>query len=140
MSKKGCAVARSTAFNNLLASSGITLDCVSGLALGNAQKTNFSPRVGFAYRLTPTMVVRGGFGTAYGALGNLGYGGTLGTNYPFVYVAQFPAPDPNHPLLLDNGHPATLEESFTTVNFQDPTINSGWLGSGDGKVATYTNG
>ena len=125
MSTKGCAVARSTSFNNLLASSGIALNCVPDLALGNAQKTNFSPRVGFAYRLTPTMVVRGGFGTAYGALGNLGYGGTLGTNYPFVYVAQFPAPDSQHPLLLSNGHPATLEESFTTVNFQDPTVNSG---------------
>jgi len=125
MSKKGCAVARSASFDALLASSGIALNCVSDLALGNAQKTNFAPRVGFAYRLTPTLVVRGGFGSAYGALGNLGYGGTLGTNYPFVYVASFPSPDSQHPLLLSNGHPATLEETFTTVNFQDPTINSG---------------
>lgn len=125
MSKKGCAVARSSSFDALLVSSGITLNCVSDLTLGQAQKTNFAPRVGFAYRLRPTLVVRGGFGTAYGALGNLGYGGTLGTNYPFVYVATFPSPDSQHPLLLNNGHPATLEEAFTTVNFQDPTINSG---------------
>lgn len=125
MSTQGCAVARSTAFNTLLAASNITLDCVSGLTLGEAQKTNFAPRVGFAYRLRPTLVVRGGFGTAYGALGNLGYGGTLGSNYPFVYVATFPSPDSQHPLLLSNGQPATMEAAFTTVNFQDPTINSG---------------
>jgi hypothetical protein len=70
-------------------------------------------------------VVRGGFGTAYGALGNLGYGGTLGTNYPFVYVTSIPSPDSQHPILLSNGQPATLEQTFTTLNFQNPTVNSG---------------
>jgi hypothetical protein len=125
MSKQGCAVPRSTAFNALLASSNITLDCVSSLALGNAQITNFAPRVGFAYRFMPNLVVRGGFGTAYGALGNLGYGGTLGTNYPFVYVTSVPSPDSQHPILLSNGQAATMEQAFTSLNFQDPTINSG---------------
>ena len=125
MSKQGCAVPRSTAFNTLLTSSNISLACVSGLTLGNAQKTNFAPRIGFAFRLTPQIVIRGGFGTAYGALGNLGYGGTLGTNYPFVYVTSIPSADSQHPILLSNGQPATMEETFTTLNFQDPTINSG---------------
>ena len=121
----GCQVPRSTGFNTLLASSNINLECVSGLTLGNAQKVNFAPRLGFAYRVKPTIVVRGGYGITYGALGNLGYGGTLGTNYPFVYTATFNSPDSQHPLLLSNGNPATMEEAFTTVNFQDPTINSG---------------
>lgn len=125
MSKQGCAVPRSTAFNALLASSNITLDCVSSLSLGNAQITNFAPRVGFAYRFMLNLVVRGGFGTAYGALGNLGYGGTLGTNYPFVYVTSIPSPDSQHPILLSGGQPATMEEAFATLNFQDPKINSG---------------
>jgi hypothetical protein len=125
MSKQGCAVPRSAAFDTLLASSNISLDCVSSGTLGNAQSTNFAPRVGFAYRITPSLVVRGGFGTAYGALGNLGYGGTLGTNYPFVYVSTFNSPDSQHPLLLSNGQPATMEQAFTTVSLSDPTINSG---------------
>ena len=125
MSKQGCAVPRSAAFNALLASSNINIDCVSSMTLGNAQKTNFSPRVGFAFRITPKLVARGGFGTAYGALGNLGYGGTLGTNYPFVYVTTVPSPDSQHPILLSDGSPATMEHSFTTLNFQDPTVNSG---------------
>ncbi|MGC1872111.1 MAG: TonB-dependent receptor [Acidobacteriaceae bacterium] len=121
----GCQVPRSTGFNTLLTSSNISLECVSGLSLGNAQKLNFAPRLGFAYRVQPTIVVRGGYGITYGALGNLGYGGTLGTNYPFVYVATFNSPDSQHPLLLSNGDPATMEEALTTVNFQDPTVNNG---------------
>ncbi len=125
MSKQGCTVPRSAAFNTLLTSSNITLDCVSSLTLGTAQKSNFAPRVGFAYSLTPTLVLRAGFGTAYGALGNLGYGGTLGTNYPFVYVQTFPSPDSQHPLLLPNGQPATMEEAFAQYNFQNPAISTG---------------
>jgi hypothetical protein len=125
MSNKGCAVARSSAFDALLSASNISLQCVSGLTLGKAQGTNFAPRVGLAYRMTPRIVVRGGFGIAFGALGNLGYGGTLGTNYPFVYTATFPSADSQHPILLSNGQPATMEQAFTTVNFQDPTINNG---------------
>ena len=125
MSTKGCQVARSTAFNALLTSSNITLACVPGLTLGQAQKTNFAPRVGFAYRVTPKLVIRGGYGPSYGALGNLGYGGTLGTNYPFVYTSTFNSPDSQHPLALPNGQTATLENSLSSINIQDPTINSG---------------
>lgn len=125
MSKKGCAVPRSSTFDSLLASSNINLDCVNNLTLGSAQKTNFAPRVGFAYRFRPNLVVRGGYGIAYGALGNLGYGGTLGTNYPFVYTVTFNSPNSQSPLLLSNGQTATLENAFTTVNLQDPTMLAG---------------
>ncbi|GGG89327.1 TonB-dependent receptor [Edaphobacter dinghuensis] len=124
--KQGCNVARSSSFDALLASSNIKLDCVSGLSLGQAQKTNFAPRVGFAYRMTPTQVLRGGYGIAYGALGNLGYGGTLGTNYPFVYTSTFNSPDSQHPLIpVTNGSTATMENAFTQINIGDPTVNTG---------------
>ncbi|HEX4038462.1 MAG TPA: TonB-dependent receptor [Acidobacteriaceae bacterium] len=125
MPKEGCAVPRSSAFNALLATDDIALNCVSDLTLGNAQKTNFAPRVGFAYSVLPTLVLRGGFGTAYGALGNLGYGGTLGTNYPFVYTQSFYANDSQHPLALPNGQPATMEQTFAQYNFQDSTVSTG---------------
>lgn len=125
ISTKGCQVARSAKFDALLASDNISLACVPNLTLGHAQKTNFAPRLGFAYRVTPRLVVRGGYGLTYGALGNLGYGGTLGTNYPFVYVDQFNSPDSQHPYLLTDGTPATMEHAFQTVNLQDPTLNSG---------------
>jgi len=122
VSNQGCAVARAAIFNTVMAASNINISCVPSLTLGNAQKTNFAPRVGFAYRLRPTLVVRGGFGTAYGALGNLGYGGTLGFNYPFVYVQTIPAPDSQHPLLVGSGTPATLENTFNNFNFNNPSV------------------
>ncbi|HTB96851.1 MAG TPA: TonB-dependent receptor [Terracidiphilus sp.] len=123
MSSKGCAVARATIFNTVTSASNININCNASPALGNDQKDNFAPRMGFAYRIQPNLVVRGGFGTAYGALGNLGYGGTLGTNYPFVYTQTIPAPDSNHPLLLGSpGTPATMENTFTQFDFQNPTV------------------
>jgi Carboxypeptidase regulatory-like domain/TonB-dependent Receptor Plug Domain len=125
MPNKGCQAPRAAAFDALLATNNIALNCVSGLSLGNAQKTNFAPRVGFAYRAQPTLVVRGGYGIAFGALGNLGYGGTLGTNYPFVYVSTFNSPDSQHPLQLPSGATATMENAFSEVNIGDPTVNTG---------------
>ncbi|HTH53418.1 MAG TPA: carboxypeptidase regulatory-like domain-containing protein [Edaphobacter sp.] len=122
---KGCQVPRSAAFDTLLATSGIKLTCVDDMALGSAQSTNFAPRIGFAYRFLPTTVVRGGYGIAYGALGNLGYGGTLGTNYPFVYTSTFNSADSQTPITTPGGKTATLETAFSSINLQDPTINSG---------------
>jgi hypothetical protein len=119
ISNKGCQVPRSATFDALLSASNIHLDCVSGLTLGDAQTTNFGPRVGFAYRVTPTLVVRGGYGIAYGALGNLGYGGTLGTNYPFIYNITQNAPSSQAPLVLSNGQTATMENTFTAINLSD---------------------
>jgi hypothetical protein len=118
----GCQTTRANIFNTVAALSNINVGCVGSLTLGNAQMDNFSPRVGFAYKLRPMLVVRGGFGTAYGALGNLGYGGTLGTNYPFVYTQTVPAPDSNHPLLLAPGQAATMEQTFTFFNFSNPSV------------------
>ncbi len=125
MSKEGCALPRSAAFDTLLASSNIALDCVSNQTLGNAETTNFAPRIGFAYRITHALVIRGGFGTAYGALGNLGYGGTLGTNYPFVYVTTFNSPNSYQPFFSSSNSAATMESAFTTINVTDPTVNNG---------------
>jgi len=126
MSNKGCQVARSSTFDALLTASNINLDCVSSLTLGHAQPTNFAPRVGFAYKITPTLVVRGGYGISYGALANLGFGGTLGTNYPFIYAITQNAPSSQAPLVLSNGQTATMENTFSTINLSDPTQVNGY--------------
>ena len=121
--KDTCQTPRAPIFNTVAAASNINIVCDSNAALGNDQKTNFAPRVGFAYVLRPNLVLRGGFGTAYGALGNLGYGGTLGLNYPFGYTQTIPSPDSNHPLLAGSSNmPATLENTFNNFNFSNPTV------------------
>ena len=54
-------------------------------ALVQTQKSNFAPRVGFAYEITPKLVTRGGFGIFYNSFENQGYGPNIGENYPFVF-------------------------------------------------------
>jgi hypothetical protein len=123
---KGCTVARASAFNTLLQSSGIMLDCVPSLAVGQAQTSNFAPRLGFAYRVMPNLVVRGGYGIAYGALGNIGYGGTLGLNYPFIYnIANLSTNNSYTPLTLAGGATATEFNTFNSINLTDPTQITG---------------
>lgn len=122
---QGCKVPRSSSFNALLANSNITLQCTSNASLGSAQDYNFAPRIGFAYRLNPELVVRGGYGIAYGALGNLGYGGTLGTNYPFEYVIAEESTSSQAPLTLATGATATIENTLPSINLSDPTQVSG---------------
>lgn len=120
--QKTCSTPRSATFDATLQLDGIGLKCVSGLSLGNAQYSNFAPRLGFAYRVTPTFVARGGYGIAYGALDNIGYGGTINANYPFQYNVGFYSPNASNPLLLqDNKTTATFENAFSTVNLQDPS-------------------
>jgi hypothetical protein len=125
MSLEGCQVHRSASFDALLASNGIALTCNANSRTGNAQKTNFGPRLGFAWRANDRLVVRGGYGITYGALANLGYNGTLGTNYPFVYTVSNSAVNSQTPLTLPNGQTGTMENTFGVLNLADPTLVNG---------------
>ena len=120
MSPEGCAVPRSASFDQLLASSNITLNCTASKSTGNAQNLNFAPRVGFAYRAKDNLVVRGGYGIAYGALDNIGFGGTLGTNYPFSYTVGFNAVNSETPLTIPSGATATIENALGGQDVQNP--------------------
>lgn len=117
---KGCSVPRAPSFDALLAANNITLDCTSNLATGDEQNKNFAPRIGFANRITPLWVVRGGYGIAYGALANIGFGPNIGNNYPFAYVNSFNSVNSYTPFLDPAGNTATFEKSLASINVQDP--------------------
>ena len=123
--KTGCSVPRSNAFNTLLAGYNIQVDCLPGLTVNNAQKTNFAPRLGFAYRLLPRWVLRGGYGISYGSFDSVGFGGTLGTNYPFLYTIGSLSTTSEVPDMLPNGQPATIENTFGVIDMQNPALVSG---------------
>ena len=59
------------------------------------------------------------------ALGEVGYSGTLGTNYPFMYSVTQNAPSSQAPLVLSNGQTATMENTFATISLSDPTAVNG---------------
>jgi hypothetical protein len=123
--QKGCATPRSSAFDALMSGYNIQVKCTSGLAVNHAQTTNFSPRVGIAYLIHPRFVVRAAYGIAYGAYDSVGYGGTLGTNYPFQYTINSPSTSSLLPIALPNGQTATMENVFAGVPLQDQTQVSG---------------
>jgi hypothetical protein len=139
----------STSFTTLLAKDGIALDMTDkyGQGLVQTQKTNFAPRVGFAYQITPRLVTRGGFGFFFNSFENQGYGPNIGENYPFVfnfgYSPIVPAGSPNglstvSPISYNTpwagcstagpGNTATLGAGFSCIAFTPTAVNAQGLG------------
>ncbi|HXN53581.1 MAG TPA: TonB-dependent receptor [Candidatus Acidoferrum sp.] len=127
-----------TGFTSLLAKDGITLAVTDkyGKGLGRSQKTNFAPRLGFAYQVTPKLVVRGGFGIFYNGFENRGFSPNIGENYPFQFNFQFFRPDDNHPIKEFAGCPTaagagaggpTLETGFTCTPLDPLLVNASGL-------------
>ncbi|HEV2247500.1 MAG TPA: TonB-dependent receptor [Terriglobia bacterium] len=126
--KRRCNEPLSTSFTTLLQTDGIAFQCASGLTLGNGQKTNFAPRVGFAYQLLPKLVVRAGYGIFYGALDNIGFGPNLGRNYPFLFNFGYSSPNPYQPITFPNGSIATLENGLSAISFTPANVVANGLG------------
>jgi hypothetical protein len=108
-------------FTDLLAKDGIQLVYSDNFGLGMSQKTNFAPRVGFAYQATPKLVVRGGYGIFYGGFENRGYSPNIGENYPFQFSFNFTRNDDATPVKFADGANATFETGFTHIPL-DPAI------------------
>jgi hypothetical protein len=133
-------------FLDLLAKDGIALEETDkyGKALVQTQKANFAPRLGFAYQATPKLVARGGFGIAYNAYENQGYGPNIGENYPFVFnfnyaqqslVGGIPSVTPisaNSPwagcATAGPGQTATLSAGFSCIGFTPLAVDAQGLG------------
>jgi hypothetical protein len=69
-----------------LTSNNVQIAYLNSRSMMQAQKTNFAPRVGFAYQIDPKTVVRAGFGTFFGAI-ELPGGAELTVNFPWAYTA-----------------------------------------------------
>ena len=74
----------SPAFTAQLAKDGIALQYSSVPGLIPTPTDNFAPRVGFAYQVTPKLVLRGSYGIFYAGFENFGGSPDPGTNYPFA--------------------------------------------------------
>ena len=122
----------STSFTSLLAQDGIQLAITDkyGAGLGNSQKTNFAPRLGFAYQVTPKLVARGGFGLFYNGFENRGFSPNLGENYPFQFNFNFQANDDHTPVTFPGcstagpGNTATLETGFSCTPLSPLQVNA----------------
>jgi hypothetical protein len=131
-------VANPNFLNCLLAKDGIGLAITNkyGKGLGDSQKANFAPRVGFAYQVTPKLVARGGFGIFYNGFENRGFSPNLGENYPFQFNFSFFSPNDispytytgcSNPYVGPNGE-ATLETGFSCTPLDPTLVNASGLG------------
>ncbi len=113
LTQKRCDVPFSSDFKAAAATDNINIVCSSNPGLGESQKTNFGPRIGFAYRVTPKLVVRAGAGIFYGGFEN----SVIGTyfDFPFQFNLVFPSLAPNLPITFSNGSIGTLETGLSGV-------------------------
>jgi hypothetical protein len=103
-----------------LAKDNVTVQYTGNDRLANPQKTNFAPRVGFAYQALPNTVVRSGFGIFYGGL--MAEGNTnIGANFPFSNSANFYAPT-----CAPGNCPSLATQGITLENGLQPQISGGF--------------
>ena len=128
-------------FLDLLAKDGITLLATDayGKGLGQAQKSNFAPRFGFAYEASPKLVARGGVGLFFNAFENAGFGPNIGRNYPFAYSFNFQGtgsdsapfsagPNPYKTCATAGpGGSATIESGLSCAAFTPLAVNASGL-------------
>ena len=105
-------------FLQLLAEDNITVQYTNNRYLVQPQKTNFAPRMGFAYKATDKAVIHGGYGIFFGGLESVGYYPNLGENFPFEFDSNFNAPGGctlggSCPTAQFQGSPITLENGFS---------------------------
>jgi hypothetical protein len=101
----------SPSFTSLLAKDGIGLSYSSERGLTNTPLTNFGPRVGLAYTLTPKLVMRAAYGIFYGGFENIG-GADPTLSYPFIVNMSLTSPTPTTPIIFADGQYATLERAL----------------------------
>jgi hypothetical protein len=126
----------SPSFLSLLANDGIDLLVSNkyGQGLGDSQSSNFAPRLGFAYQVTPKLVVRGGWGMFYNGFENRGYSPNIGENYPFQFQFNFPEPNSSTPVTFPGcatagpGNTGTLETGFSCTPLDPLVVNANGLG------------
>jgi hypothetical protein len=113
ISQQRCNTPLSADFTAAAMADNIDVSCSSVPGLGHSQLTNFSPRVGFAYQITPKLVARGGFGIFYGGFEN----STIETyvDFPFQFQLDYPVLTPAQPITFSNGAIGTLETGLSAI-------------------------
>ena len=123
----------STSFTTLMAQDGMTIVSSNNRGLGDSQKTNFSPRIGFAYQFNPKLVMRGGYGIFYGGFENRGFSPNIGENYPFQFNFSYGVPNEHTPITVPGASAPgcttayTFELGFTCTPLQTTLVNASGL-------------
>jgi hypothetical protein len=126
LTNKRCNTPFSPDFAAAAEAENIKIVCSGQPGLGVSQKFNFSPRVGFAYQVTPKLVVRGGYGIFYGGFENsalLTY-----NDFPYQFNLNYPNLTPNAPITFANGSIGTLSTGLTAIPLTSAAAEPGGVG------------
>jgi hypothetical protein len=102
-------------FLQLLAEDNITVQYTKNRYLVQPQKTNFAPRMGFAYKVNDKLTFHGGYGIFFGGLESVGYYPNLGENFPFEFDSNFNPPSG----CVSGGACPTAQYQGTTINLEN---------------------
>ncbi|MCU1322490.1 MAG: putative Oar protein [Acidobacteriaceae bacterium] len=120
-------------FLSLLAEDHITLTYTDNRYLVNPQKSNFAPRIGFAFKATDKAVIHGGYGIFFGGLESTGYFPNFGENFPFEFDSSYSATGscsaggtcPTNGFTLANGLPQVITSpSQPTLRGGQPNVRT----------------
>ncbi len=131
---KNQAIDVNPAFPALLAKDGIALKYTNLLPLATVPDTNFGPRLGLAYQITPKLVLRTGAGIFYNAFENVGYGPNIGENYPFQYTLSYFNKNAGTPISLKTNSGSTctpaasIEATFSCIPLDVSLVDPAGLG------------
>jgi hypothetical protein len=123
LTQKRCNTPLSPDFRAAAVTDKIDIVCSSQGGLGVSQRTNFSPRVGFAYELTNKLVARGGYGVFYGGFENSAV--ETYVDFPFQFALSYTYVVPNAPITYSNGSIATLETGLTGISLTPASVEPG---------------
>ena len=112
----------------------VTGSGVYGSTLVNPDRHDFSPRLGFAYAVTPNTVVRGGFGTGFVHYTRAGSGDILAINAPQAQFAVVTQIKPTTANLCSTPLPPQIIAVGTTTPSCYATANQGFP---SGLVTTF---
>jgi hypothetical protein len=90
-------------------------------AFSRIDRNNVAPRLGFAYQLSPTTALRGGFGIFYGRDEDIGVLRRPTGNPPFFVNIPFPSDQINPNVVLSRGFPLGILDPANMVN---PEVNA----------------
>jgi Carboxypeptidase regulatory-like domain len=111
--KQDVNVPLNSTFTNDLSANNVSIQYSGNPGLTAEQFTNFAPRVGFAYSLPASTVIRGGFGIFYGGLEGTGAPDYL-ENYPFQFSSSFTSPSCTVAVEPCKNDGISLENGFQT--------------------------
>jgi hypothetical protein len=126
LTKKRCNTPLSPDFLAAAVTDNINIVCSGQAGLGQSQKANFSPRVGFAYQFMPKLVVRGGYGIFYGGFENsalLTY-----NDFPFQFSLNFPNLTPNAPIIFADGNIGSIFNGLNDIPLTSGAVEPGGVG------------